>query len=121
MANRIDTPVDRVETPSLQPAVDRARCQPELLELSPPDDSVLLLRQPSGEPINGLIEKIRLIALAWATIRPPLTTSEVEKGGRIGHAADTGGTRRTRGARNGAKGARKGGSSPPVPPLALIP
>lgn len=85
MTNGVDASMNQVQSTPLQPAVNRTGRQSEPPELCPADDSVLLLRQPSDDPIDGSVWQIRLIALIRPPIRPPLTTAEVAKGGRVRH------------------------------------
>ncbi len=89
MTHGVDASMNQVQ--STRVAAGRQSNGPSIRASSscgPAHDSVLLLRQPSDHPIDGTVSHIRLIALIRPPVRPPLTTAEVAKGGRIGHAAD---------------------------------
>ncbi|HMC50978.1 MAG TPA: hypothetical protein VKH20_10055 [Solirubrobacterales bacterium] len=86
--------VDRVQLPSSQPAFDPPSADAKQFKLSSPHDAVLFFRQPSYPPIDRLIRRIATAA----PVRPPFSVSETVFGGRVRHAADGEGTRRTGGA-----------------------
>jgi len=102
VANGVDTMVDRVQLPSSQPAFNPRSADAEQFELSSAHDTVLPFCQSSYPPVDRF-------SRIWhrRPVRPPFSVPETVFGGRIGHTADVGGTRRTRGALSGAKGARK--------------
>jgi hypothetical protein len=99
--------MDQMQPAPSQSHFDRTASQSELCELSPCHNAVLPFGEDHNCPIGG--------------VRPPLTVYVTVNGGTVCHAADSEGSTRADGALNVKKCAQKRGSSPPVPPLALIP
>lgn len=117
MANRVDTSMHSMQLPALHPALDSVRGEPQPKQLPPRDDPMLAVSQIR----NGSIRKL-------PGIRAPLSVYRAPNGAGIGrrmdfggHAADSEGPGRVRGTPNRASLQHKRDSSPPVPPLALIP
>lgn len=107
MANRIRTLVHSVQLPAGKPPLDRTSSHTKLDELTPPHHPVLALRELGNQPVGGM--------------KPPFSMHGMGNGGFVVHATDDRRLRRVGGALKSAFLARKRGSSPPVPPLALIP
>jgi hypothetical protein len=77
----VDAVVDPVQLPSSQPAFNPPSANTEPLELSTPDDAVLLFREPRHPPVDGLNRR-----LGTATpVRPPFSVPETVIGGRVRH------------------------------------
>jgi hypothetical protein len=107
MPNSVDPPLNAAKPSTGDAVLDRPSPNPEPQELPPADDSVLGFGEPSNPIIN----------------RTKRQFSRHGMGNRrlVQHGTDRYPSRRTGGASIVTKSARKRGSSPPVPPLALIP
>lgn len=103
----IDATLDATKKPTRNPVRDRPASHPQAQELPATDDPMLRL----GKVSDPTIERTRGTLCMPGMHSVPLA----------GHGIDLGQTQRAGGALNVTKGARKRDSSPPVPPLALIP
>jgi hypothetical protein len=81
MANGIDAMVDRVQLPPSQPAFNPPSTYTKRLKLSSTNNAVLLLREPSHPPVEGLARHIGVAA----PICPPFSVPETVIGGRMRH------------------------------------
>jgi hypothetical protein len=107
MPDGVDAPLNPAKASTGDAVLDRPSAHPKLQELLPADNPVLDL----GELPNPVVD------------RTERGFSMHDMGNRrlVWHGANRSRSRRAGGAPIITKGARKRGSSPPVPPLALIP
>jgi hypothetical protein len=107
MTNAVDTLLNPAQLPPCNSGLNGAPAHSKRQKLPSTDDAVLSL----GE-------------IAYATIQRRRGTFSISDMGNVPlvwYRDDLGRSRHMCGAPEDAKDARKGGSSPPVPPLALIP
>jgi hypothetical protein len=115
--NRVDTTVDRVEGTTTKPCLDLIARYPSIQKLPASDDTMLALSQPRNHEINGR-RKIRATLGAYMTHN--VTRVRIPED-RVCIGLNAAAAWRVRGALKRVFLQRKRGSSPPVPPLALIP
>lgn len=112
MSHGIDPPMQPIEAAVSDSGLDHLIAQAQPVKLPSPDDPMLLTSQSS----HGQVPLKSVCVEFWV-----LST---QKSTRAFHDADAAEGGRTRGARFvpfQRRGRNKRGSSPPVPPLALIP
>ena len=107
MTDAIDTSPNPTQLPSCEPVFDSPTSHAKVQELLATDHAVLSLSQVPNTTVQRTKRTFPMSDLG----NVPL----------VAHATDGGHIERTHGAHGGTKDVRKGGSSPPVPPLALIP
>jgi hypothetical protein len=107
MANRIGTAMDAVKSPALESTRDRPASKPKRHQLPPRHHTVLPLGKCSDCRVRVASVRFFIYGMQNRTLAV--------------HAPDAAVDRRARGTLIGTKRARNRGSSPPVPPLALIP
>jgi hypothetical protein len=107
MAHGIDPDVHPVPRPALDPLLNRSRPDPQEDQLAPAHHAVLSSGQLPSHPVY--------------VTRDAFAPDGVVNASLVSHDVDAEGPQRACGARKRAFSRRKRGSSPPVPPLALIP
>ena len=118
MSNGVHPLMQAVKPTALKASVDRASRYAKAHQLPARHDTVLLLRELSQTTINiGVRSSIRAFT-THIVVNARLVPG---RSGRGWHVADGASVLRNRGAPIVPKVQRKGGPSPPVPPLALIP
>jgi hypothetical protein len=106
--------MDSVEPPARDPHIYRPARDPHGEQLTPRHQPML----PTRKPGQGMIDATRLIRRAFTT-HIVVNARLVGLGG--GHTLHARGSGRAGGTLDDTEAQRKRGSSPPVPPLALIP
>jgi len=125
VSDPVDAAMDREQRAAPQPAVDAARGKAQIAQLLPADHSVLCLRELSDRPVHPAATRPR------QRRDPPLRATRAAFSAIGLKTQRASGMTTEVGARPHVSGApkvhyvwqssHKRGSSPPVPPLALIP
>jgi hypothetical protein len=122
VTDRVDAAVQRVQGPPREPDVDHPPPRPRLYELGPAHNSMLPPPKPRQEPIQTALNAMRT-AFATYEVVNAVRISWLA-GTSVVHADDPGRRERASGALDvnpSQRACKKTGSSPAVPPLALIP
>jgi hypothetical protein len=117
MTYRIDPAVHQMQPPSSNALIDCSTPNSNREQLSPRHNPMLAVGQRRDRPIRPAKSALT----PYGGVNADFTSGQLLNGVPIEHAADDGRPRRVGGALNRADLQRKRGSSPPVPPLALIP
>lgn len=121
MPNRVDTVMQPVEGAARQPSFDGPSPDPVASELPPPNDAVLTPGYLRQELVDSRRWRV-LVGSVWVA-RAAFSVDMTGNAARIGHGTKSERRQRTCGAlrSNLSSESAKRDSSPPVPPLALIP